>query len=158
MTPTHMNTETRALTVRQPFAACIAHGGKTVENRDWATGWRGPLLIHAARTADHGAFDHPPVVAALETADAWPAAGILGAVVAVAVLADCHPGHDCTRPACRPWGLRHPGAWHWVLTHIRALPEPVPARGALGLWRPGPGLVRQVIGGRLAETAPGGGA
>lgn len=31
-----------------------------------------------------------------------------------------------------PW--RVPGMWSWVLTDVIALPEPVPCRGAQGLW------------------------
>lgn len=37
----------RALTVKQPAAWAIFHRGKDVENRPWATKYRGPLLIHA---------------------------------------------------------------------------------------------------------------
>ncbi len=37
----------KALSVRQPFAWAIVHGGKDVENRSWATSYRGPVLIHA---------------------------------------------------------------------------------------------------------------
>lgn len=38
----------RALTIRQPFALLIIAGIKPVENRNWSTNYRGPLLIHAA--------------------------------------------------------------------------------------------------------------
>jgi hypothetical protein len=37
----------RALTVQQPWAWAIVHGGKDVENRTQAWGYRGPLAIHA---------------------------------------------------------------------------------------------------------------
>lgn len=37
----------KALTVCQPWASLIAAGIKRVENRRWATDYRGPLLIHA---------------------------------------------------------------------------------------------------------------
>lgn len=36
-----------ALTVRQPWALLIVNGTKTIENRTWATSYRGPLYIHA---------------------------------------------------------------------------------------------------------------
>lgn len=38
------------LSVRQPFAWAIVHGYKPLENRTWATGFRGRLLIHARQT------------------------------------------------------------------------------------------------------------
>lgn len=45
----------RALTVQQPWAWAIVHGGKDVENRTQAWGYRGPLAIHAgARWSERG--------------------------------------------------------------------------------------------------------
>jgi ASCH domain len=48
---------TVALSVRQPWAWLIVHGYKDVENRSWATSFRGPVLIHAEKrwTADERA-------------------------------------------------------------------------------------------------------
>lgn len=37
----------KALSVRQPFAHAIVTGSKTVENRTWATDYRGWIAIHA---------------------------------------------------------------------------------------------------------------
>lgn len=42
----------RALSLKQPWAALLAAGVKTVEVRRWTTAYRGRLLIHAARVAD----------------------------------------------------------------------------------------------------------
>ena len=39
----------KALTVYQPWASLIACGSKTLETRRWATKYRGPLAIHAAK-------------------------------------------------------------------------------------------------------------
>ncbi|BCH56028.1 hypothetical protein RvVAR031_36380 [Agrobacterium vitis] len=38
----------RALSIRQPWAHCILHFGKAVENRIWSTNIRGRVCIHAA--------------------------------------------------------------------------------------------------------------
>lgn len=40
----------RALSIRQPWAWLIVNGHKPVENRDWATEYRGDLLIHASKS------------------------------------------------------------------------------------------------------------
>ena len=40
----------RALSIRQPLAWLIAHGYRDVDNRSWATPYRGPILIHASVT------------------------------------------------------------------------------------------------------------
>ena len=39
----------KALSVRQPWAWLIIHGGKDIENRTWPTKFRGQSLIHAAK-------------------------------------------------------------------------------------------------------------
>ncbi len=39
----------RALSLHQPWASLIAEGVKTIETRSWATKYRGPLAIHAAK-------------------------------------------------------------------------------------------------------------
>lgn len=41
-----------ALSLKQPWATLLVHGLKQVEVRRWATGFRGRLLIHAARLPD----------------------------------------------------------------------------------------------------------
>ena len=42
----------KALSIKQPWAALLAHGPKTIEIRRWRTGPRETLLIHAARIPD----------------------------------------------------------------------------------------------------------
>ncbi|MCJ8207676.1 ASCH domain-containing protein [Pseudomonas sp. RGM2987] len=38
----------KALSIRQPWAWLIIHGGKDIENRSWPTKHRGRFLVHAA--------------------------------------------------------------------------------------------------------------
>ena len=40
----------KALSIKQPWASLIAHGIKDIENRTWATKYRGKVLIHASCT------------------------------------------------------------------------------------------------------------
>ena len=48
----------KAITVRQPWAWAIVHGGKTIENRALAWSYRGPLAIHAGlRWSERGGAD-----------------------------------------------------------------------------------------------------
>ena len=44
----------KVLSIRQPWAWLILHGGKDVENRNWATKVRGRVLIHAGSTMTRG--------------------------------------------------------------------------------------------------------
>jgi hypothetical protein len=39
----------KALSIRQPWAWLIVHGGKNIENRSWHTKFRGRFLVHAAK-------------------------------------------------------------------------------------------------------------
>lgn len=39
----------KALSIRQPWAWLIIHGGKNIENRSWHTKFRGRFLVHAAK-------------------------------------------------------------------------------------------------------------
>jgi hypothetical protein len=110
-------TQIRALTVRQPWAAAIATGAKTVENRTWSTTYRGTLAIHAAARPDPHALEgtDPVVRGRLQGAyrAAPTAATGTGGLVALADLIDCH---RATTWCCRPWGEPEPGVHHWVLT------------------------------------------
>lgn len=46
----------RALSIRQPWAWAIIHGGKDIENRTWATKFRGRFLVHASNVFDRDGF------------------------------------------------------------------------------------------------------
>jgi hypothetical protein len=39
----------KAITLTQPWATLVAIGAKKIETRSWATAYRGPLAIHAAK-------------------------------------------------------------------------------------------------------------
>jgi hypothetical protein len=81
----------RALTVQQPWAWAIVHGGKDVENRTQAWSYRGPLAIHAgARWSEDGGRSGL-VWDALRERYGWPT----GPVTA---RDDRRPGFDVIRP------------------------------------------------------------
>ena len=141
----------RALTVRQPWADAIVHGPKNIENRTQQTHRRGLVLIHAAKQLDQvGTRGYPAVhlrrwIESGQVSRDWA----LGAIVGVARIVDCHPAKAWWRGGCcTPWGECGPDSesvWHWVLDERSALPEPVPARGALGFWRPAADTLAAVL-------------
>lgn len=47
----------KALSIRQPWAWLIIHGGKDVENRSWHTKYRGRFLVHASKGMTRGEYD-----------------------------------------------------------------------------------------------------
>jgi hypothetical protein len=122
----------RALTIRQPWAGAIAHQSKRVENRSWKLPVKhegARILIHAAAQPDRDAQVHGPHL------------DVYGAVVAVATITGCHWSDEWQ--CCGYWAFEK--TYHWTLTDVAALPEPVPAKGALGFWTPDEATVNAVL-------------
>ncbi|MGY4928523.1 hypothetical protein [Streptomyces sp. 900105755] len=126
----------RGITIKQPYAACVLTGAKTIENRPKAWSWRGWMLLHAGKSTDLPALRIPLISRTIRGREL-----VTGAVIGVARLTDCHQDPD-GRP-CTQWAKS--GAWHLVLTDVQELPLPVPAGGQLGPWKPTPDLVAQVL-------------
>lgn len=120
-------------------------GGKAVENRTQQCSYRGPLAIHAGmRWSVRGA--HSPLVTRARDPHNPPeslnaSTFETGVILGVVDLVDVHPSAGC----CAPWGessyVEHGGRErrqivHLVLENPRLLPEPIPCKGALGLWTP----------------------
>ncbi len=74
-----------ALSIRQPWAALIVAGRKTIEVRTWSTQRRGPIWIHASKLPD----PRPEAWAHVNTPDLMVAASRIGGLIGVADLIDC---------------------------------------------------------------------
>lgn len=143
----------KALTLIRPWDQAIVRGPKRVENRDWKPpaallkpGER--LAIHAGRKWDAG-FDAYNSEWTPPTESECPS----GVVVGVATLDAVHDVKGCdvcmTCAICNdPWTV---GDFGWVLKGVVALAEPVPCRGAQGLWTLPPEVAARV----LAQVAGG---
>jgi hypothetical protein len=138
----------KALTICQPWAHLIITPQnalpphivvKRVENRTWPTKYRGPLLIHAGKShewlndGDEQLLDDMP----------------FGAIVGLVDLIDCVQVVSRSGPGGKrlnfgravtdkhPWLPKHPhteGPWCWIVANPVPFAEPVPWRGALGLF------------------------
>jgi hypothetical protein len=75
---------TYALSVKQPWAALLVAGRKTIEVRKWATRVRGRVYIHAAK-----APDDRPEAWALVPDDLRPLAQLIGGIIGAADLTGC---------------------------------------------------------------------
>lgn len=73
-----------ALSLKQPWAALLAHGHKTIEVRRWPTARRGRILIHAAQVPTDAEFAWAQVPEALREA-----AQLVGGTVGVGELTGC---------------------------------------------------------------------
>jgi hypothetical protein len=129
-----------AITIQAPWTVPILLGSKDVENRRRCTSHRGPLALHVSRTWCPIAAADPRIRQDYTDAIRLPpthphhraaqAATIRGSIVAIAVLTDCHYAH----PGCCESDWAEPDAWHLLLRNVAVLPQPLPARGALGVW------------------------
>ncbi|KUF05549.1 hypothetical protein AUL38_04125 [Leucobacter sp. G161] len=142
----------RILTVRQPWAWAIIHGGKDVENRvrNIAGDYRGPVAIHAGIAYDRGShLESEPLRAAQDKAavaagaevypggytwdigqpDPRKAWNIHGAIIGVVDLVSVHKAETC-----QDWGPVDAGTidhywcspWADVDTHHLKLANPRP--------------------------------
>jgi hypothetical protein len=170
----------RILTVRQPWAWAIVHGGKDVENRvrNLAGKYRGPLAIHVGLSDDESAADHEHPMHGLingpcpgarrsehnvytcewcsvTATKRWTDQGhIIGVVNLWAVHRDAGGGNCCPHyPVGGPGGSlwSQRDVWHLCLSNPRPLAEPIPYRGALGL-RTLPAEVVEQINRQLAPA------
>ncbi len=146
----------KAITLTQPWATLVAIGAKRIETRSWRTPHRGLIAIHAAKSwtaADQEFAVDLQIDGILPVPDdrsRWALQPLpLGAVIAVAGLADVHHVEVLWPPTTqseferRHWPLTElearlgdysAGRFAWLLEDAEALPVPIPARGALGLW------------------------
>ena len=147
----------KALTLTQPWATLVAIGAKRIETRSWSTKYRGPLAIHAAKGFPKEArqFTMQPVCyEAVRRFSPGAETGLkcgmlaypLGMVIATARLGNVLPvevidNEDnvfgvSLKPLSvqeKAFGNYSPGRYAWLLEDIRFI-EPIPAKGALGLW------------------------
>lgn len=75
----------KALSIRQPWAWLIVHGGKDIENRSWATSFRGIFFVHAAAGMTMREYDSAQLFAKVRGVEIPPAealqrGGIIGRV------------------------------------------------------------------------------
>lgn len=76
---------THALSIKQPWAALLVHGLKSIEIRTWPTRRRGPLFIHTGKVPDPRAEAWQWIT----TPELQQSAALLGGVIGVAELVDC---------------------------------------------------------------------
>lgn len=129
----------KALSIKQPWAALIAHGIKDVENRSRRTSYRGKILLHASAkgvlAAGKQYYDiltdkqRMAVIDAKKQgvflAKAWQNGAIIGEAEIV----------DCVNNSTSIWAEE--GQWHWVIANpkLYTFDEIIlDVKGKLGIW------------------------
>lgn len=151
----------RALSVQQPWAWAITSGFKTIENRSWATSYRGRVAIHASSNErwltaaayydlDDALFSVDPRIGEiLDTDPNYLDRGFvhLSCIVGTVEIIDCVDYYECSSyndypPS--PFGIDHEewasGDYCWMLAHAHRFRVPIPTSGKLNLWKLSPEL------------------
>lgn len=120
-----------AISVRQPWAWAIVHGGKPVENRTWrkgnpALGFRGPCCIHASQGMTRAEYEEASEFMAsigvhCPDASELQIAGIVGVTTIVDIVTEMNS----------PWFFGPKGL---VLKDSQPV-DFIPAAGALGFFK-----------------------
>lgn len=126
-------TNIRCLSVQQPWNWLIVYGHKDVENREWTTQYRGPLLIHTGKKPALDAswvptqrFCYSDRIKHLLPQDAPTSFRDVpfGGIVGIATLVDVVQKSDS------PWFC---GTYGWIVKDASPLPF-FPLRGMPGLF------------------------
>ena len=119
----------KCLSIRQPWAWCIFHGGKDIENRTWSTSVRGRIFVHAAKTVTRGEFASAQMSIELKVGPhiTLPAHEDLvkGAIIGTVDIV------DCARTSISKW---YDGQFGFVLSNPVAFNMPIPYKGKLGFF------------------------
>jgi hypothetical protein len=117
----------KAITVKQPWAWLITAGHKDIENRNWTTPYRGPILIHAGKEVDKDYWkiaNHVRDEFGIEIPE-WTELP-LGSIVGIAEITDVVESSES------PW-WQSDSRYGFVLANARPLP-PRSAIGQLGIY------------------------
>lgn len=137
----------KALTIWQPYSSLWAKGVKKYETRSWATSYRGPIAIHAAKRpvrkvidslGEQGAWDTLKTIESLfqlpGELDQLPT----GAIVGTANLVGCNLITEEFVAQLSPQELALGdftiGRYAWEITDRIVFDNPIQAKGAQGFW------------------------
>lgn len=123
----------KAISIRQPWCWAILNAGKDMENRQWPTRFRGPVLLHAAKGMTRDEYEdclstmhaisrtHP-----FQSGLALPRFYELerGGVVGRMEIVNCWDNHQS------PWFF---GRYGFEIRNVEPLPF-YPCKGALGFF------------------------
>ncbi len=142
----------KALTIKQPWAWAITNGTKRVENRTWRplfdiVGQR--IAIHSSARIDKAELlAYTALGAWLEpTVNALPTGSIVGTAIVAGYsvmegnrITQQSKGTQGYNPRADPWFC---GPVGWLLEDVRKV-EPIPCKGALGLWDVPPAILAEI--------------
>jgi len=126
------NKTEKALSIRQPYAWLICKGYKDVENRNWTTGFRGRIYVHAGVSKIYLQDAENDLVKRLsgsQTSDFMAIKNTLsfGAIIGEVDIIDCVTESES------PWFT---GKYGFLLRNPILYDHPIPCRGMLNFFKP----------------------
>jgi len=125
----------KALTVAQPYASLIAANRKSVETRSWQTSYRGPLAIHAAKTAP-ASLTREVAKASEDLILVRGAIVCVAQLVAITIAGQPDLAGELYEPEPREGILGDftPGRYLWHLSEVEPVVPAIVCPGQRNLW------------------------
>jgi len=133
----------KALSMTQPWAQALFLGFKHYETRSWSTKYRGPLLIHAAKNFPKYAREFAAIERLLGRGESRIAGGAIIGKVSLVHIWHVEELIGQLSGLERRYGDYSPGRYAWEFVNPVLFPEPIPFRGALGLFNVQESLIAQ---------------
>lgn len=124
----------KVLSVRQPWATLLVRGHKKIETRTWNTKFRGRLLIHASAKFDDKELSK---IYPFNIYTGNPALLPLGKIIGEVTITGCEPVENLLKDLPRTehlFGDYTENRFGWICEGAISYPDPIPAKGNLGLW------------------------
>lgn len=123
----------KVLSIKEPFATLIKDQVKIYETRSWKTNYRGEIYIHASMSLSKSEN--------VETAKKYLKSDINpGYILCKCKLINCIPmtkdfiNYIYNETNESNYGRYTEGRYAWELKVLEILPEPIKAKGKLGIW------------------------
>ena len=123
----------KVLTIKEPFATLIKDKVKIYETRSWKTNYRGEIYIHAGISLSKA--DNEKKKKKYLKSDINP-----GYILCKCELVDCilmtkeFIDYIYKETKEYDYGRYEEGRYAWQLKVLEVLPEPIKAKGKLGIW------------------------
>jgi hypothetical protein len=127
----------KAISLWQPWASLWACGRKQYETRHWATSYRGPIAVHAAKKVCTDISPELREILEDEFGGHWAVELPRGALIATAKLVRCLRTTDLMGLLSDEeyaQGNFEPGRFGWGTENMLALPRPIPFIGRQGIF------------------------
>jgi len=119
----------KAISLWQPWASAMALEFKKNETRSWHTNYRGPLLIHAAKTFPQAAREFAMTERALgRLPKRLPFGALLGIVNLIDVVRVEEIRHQISAIE-RLYGDYSDGRFAWITEGVEVFDTPIPCKG-----------------------------